>query len=381
MHAYEQSHPWITFTINLSKAPAKLWVLLGECKTMCTFAADAPLLPEHRDTLVAVSLARGALAMTGIDSLSLGVDHVIQLMNGALTLPPSQMHAAQKCLNIVRGYRRILDTVTVSDTDGLNPEIIRDYNRLALDRLVLPDYIVPGEFRTAPGVSGDDQYKPPPAEDCENLIDNLCRWLESATFEAPRGMGVIYGVLKAVLAHLYMAWIRPFGDANIRTAQLMEFHILTAAGVPAPAAPLISIHFAQNRPEYKLQLEKTCSPEGKVQPFIMHAVQGFRNSLIDLTATIRTHQTETLWEHYIHNVFRDKTSPADLRRRYLALELSRISKPVPLTMLQQMLPHVALSYSKRTYKTLTRDVYDLIALGIIEKTPQGLAARKSLIQA
>ena len=46
--------------------------------------------------------------------------------------------------------------------------------------------------------------------------------------------------LRAVLAHVYIAWIHPFGDSNGRTARLVEFGILTAAGVPAISTPTCS---------------------------------------------------------------------------------------------------------------------------------------------
>ena len=46
------------------------------------------------------------------------------------------------------------------------------------------------------------------------------------------------GILKATLAHLYIAWIHPFGDGNGRTARLVEFMLLSRAGVPSPSAHL-----------------------------------------------------------------------------------------------------------------------------------------------
>ncbi|WP_433223897.1 Fic family protein [Dactylosporangium sp. CS-047395] len=43
-------------------------------------------------------------------------------------------------------------------------------------------------------------------------------------------------MIKAMLAHLYLAWIHPFGDGNGRTARLIESQLLLQAGVPVPAA-------------------------------------------------------------------------------------------------------------------------------------------------
>ena len=72
----------------------------------------------------------------------------------------------------------------------------------------------------------------------------------------------------------------------------------------------------------------------------------------------------------------EKASPADLRLRELGLELSMLSEPVQLSELKKAVPHAALAYAARTYKTLTRDVNELISMGILEKTPDGIRARK-----
>ena len=44
-------------------------------------------------------------------------------------------------------------------------------------------------------------------------------------------------LVRAMMAHLYLAWIHTFGDGNGRTARLLEFLILARSGkVPLPAA-------------------------------------------------------------------------------------------------------------------------------------------------
>jgi len=64
------------------------------------------------------------------------------------------------------------------------------------------------------------------------LLERLCVWLESADFTPQPGLELVYAILKAIVAHVYLAWIHPFGDGSGRTARLMEFQILMVAGVP-----------------------------------------------------------------------------------------------------------------------------------------------------
>jgi len=381
MRRYEETHPWITFSMNLSQAPVTLWVILGECNSLCRFIAGAPLLPDDRDMLYDNFLVRSSIAITGLDSNLLKEEEVRQLLRGTLSLPPSQKYIAQQNENMVRGFSRILDALHSGADGNLDIETIRDYNRYVLDRLVVPENMNPGDIRTEEAPATGDQYRPAPAEDCEFLLENLCSWLNSNTFVSSPGMSVMFGIIRAAVANLYLKWIRPFCDGNRRTSHLLEFRILIAAGLPAPAALLMSIHHARTRREYFRKLEQVSVPDGKVHSFIAYTVLGLRDGLRSLVDSIREFQEDALWNHLVYRTFGDRTSPADLRRRQLALEISRVSRPVPLQFLQKTLPAVAIAYAGKTYKTLTRDITELIHVGLIEKTQEGLRAKKQVIKA
>ncbi|MCE2490059.1 MAG: Fic family protein [Anaerolineae bacterium] len=62
------------------------------------------------------------------------------------------------------------------------------------------------------------------------------------------------GVLKAIIAHVYIAWIRPFADCNGRTARLLESRLLCQAELPQSAANLLSPHYYCTRPAYYRRL-------------------------------------------------------------------------------------------------------------------------------
>ncbi len=68
----------------------------------------------------------------------------------------------------------------------------------------------------------------------------------------------------ASLAHLYLAWIRPFGDGNGRTARLCEYLVLVTSGAPTSAAHLISNHCNKTRNEYYRQLQFASESGGDV---------------------------------------------------------------------------------------------------------------------
>src|SRR3954471_974864 len=81
-----------------------------------------------------------------------------------------------------------------------------------------------------------------------------------------------FAILKAVLAHLYIAWIHPFGDGNGRTARLIEFELMVRAGVPLPAAHLLSDHYNRTRAVYYIELDKTSHGHFELEPFVRYAL-------------------------------------------------------------------------------------------------------------
>ena len=72
----------------------------------------------------------------------------------------------------------------------------------------------------------------------------MCEWLNGSAFSGDGAMRIPVAIIKASLAHLYLAWIHPFGDGNGRTARLCEFLVLVTSGVPTSA----EVFFGSNSP-------------------------------------------------------------------------------------------------------------------------------------
>jgi hypothetical protein len=194
-------------------------------------------------------------------------------------------------------------------------------------------------------------------------------------------METVYAIIRAIIAHIYLAWIHPFGDGNGRTARLVEFQILLAAGVPTPAAHLLSNHYNQTRTEYYRQLDRASKSGGEILPFLEYAVQGFVGGLREQLGFIREQQWDVTWENYIHDAFHDKSSPAESRQRRLALDLAGRGGPVAVGKIPDLTPRLARAYATKTSKTLQRDLVVLEELGLIERGPQGVRAKREIILA
>jgi Fic family protein len=378
MKTYIETHPWITFKLDLSKASSKFWLLLGEAQSKCIHISGIPMMPQTAKHLHQIYLAKGALATTAIEGNTLSEDEVIKQIEGKLKLPSSKEYLGQEIENIVNACNLIGKKVLIDRQTLVNLDDIKTFYRIVLDKLPLDDFVLPGEIRTyRVGVARYHAVEP---QYCDLLLKQLTDWLNN-DFNQVKGYTIAFGILKAIIAHLYFAWIHPFGDGNGRTARLLEFQLLLGVGVPSAAAHLLSNHYNQTRQEYFRQLEYSSKSGGDIFPFIEYALQGFVDGLKEQIDVIRNQQLEVHWRNYIYDIFKDKNKHADNRQRRLILDLSAVNEPVSVSKFRHISPRIAAEYANRTQKTIIRDINTLVKLNLIRKTEKGFVANKEVILA
>ncbi|MBA3018621.1 MAG: Fic family protein [Proteobacteria bacterium] len=378
MRTYEKTHPWLTFQIDLRLIEYETWIALGEAQSKCEHISGVPLRPAVAKQLHIVYLAKGVLATTAIEGNTLTESEVIKHLEGKLKLPPSKEYLSKEIDNIIAACEKIATDILIRDKAEISVEKIKNYNKFVLDGMSLDESIVPGQVRTySVGVGG---YRAAPAEDCEYLLQKLCSWLNE--FQIPENNRITFGILKAIIAHIYFAWIHPFGDGNGRTARLIEFQILLEAGIPTPAAHLLSNFYNQTRAGYYRQLDKTTQMKGDISDFIKYASTGFVDQLKEQLNIIRLQQWDIVWRNYVHEMFKDQTSEAAVRQRRLALDLSFITdETIRISKIPEISTRMAAAYAKKTRKTMIRDVNKLISMGLMEQTKEGVRAKREVILA
>ena len=363
---YQETHPWITFRFDASHLSYRIWLLLGEAQSKFEHIKGAPLLPSTIREMLLVYLAKGASATTAIEGNTLTEKEVEKRIQGELDLPPSKEYLGQEIDNIVAAYNLIGKRLLSSkDTDRLSVDQIKEYNQLILKDLPLSEDVKPGEIRTYP--VGVARYRGAPPEDCGYLLEKYVTWLNDE-FTFPPDQRVIYGILKAILSHLYFVWIHPFGDGNGRTARLIEFQILLSVGAPSVAAHLLSNHYNQTRTEYYRNLEITSNSRGDVSDFILYALQGFVDGLREEISNIQSQQKAVHWINHIHNSFRGKHSATDERKRELMLEISKIKgDEFTLEDISLGSPRIVKMYARYSERTMNCDIDDLVQMKLLNK--------------
>jgi len=382
MRMYEETHPWIDFTAtDVNNVQPRHWMLLGEALSKCEHLAGAPLLPALAQQLYQVTLVKGALATTAIEGNTLSEDQVRGILDGSYTAPPSRQYQEQEVRNVLEALQALHDRIVAGEKIELTPELVCDFNLQVLRGTPLRDGVAPGRFRTVSVVVG--RYRAAPAEDCEYLLDRLMAWLNGPTFvhDDPEVQFALI-LAKAVYAHLYVAWIHPFGDGNGRTARLLEFVILASSGlVPVPAAHLLSNHYNLTRDRYYRELDLASRPGESTLGFLSYAIEGFIDGIREVIGMVREQQIQVAWVNYIYGQFASQpnTKAAD-RQRSLVLAMP-MDRAAPRGDLEGLTPKIAKMYASAGPRVLPRDLNNLLKLGLIGRVGRGYRARAEVVQA
>lgn len=372
---HEKTHPWIKFRLDLNHAqPNVFWLKLGEIKSKCVHIAQAPLLPTVAKYIHRIYLAKGVIGTTAIEGNTLTTDDALQVIDGKdLALPQSKDYLRLEITNVIDASNDLLNSVVLKQKSlDISVDLIKSFNAHILKDIDVGKDVIPGEIRTHQVVVGN--YKPPEAGDCEYLLNKLCDWLKDSDFSLGKGEEIATGVLKAIVAHLYIAWIHPFGDGNGRTARLLELAILLSAGVPSAAAHLLSNYYNETRERYYRALENASRDREKGEfNFIEYALVGLTEQLVSQLEDIQQQQMQIVWINFIHKSFSGKKSIALDRQKLLILDLAESGKYEPITKgeVRVVSKRIEQLYREKTDKTIARDLNALKEMKLLTEKEKG----------
>ncbi len=356
--------PWITFDVDLKRMTPAFWMELGEARSKCDHFARVPMPPAYAHELHEINLSKGVHATTAIEGNTLSEEEVIAILRRRSTSPSADCQI-REVQNVVAAYNSVLAILQNGEAPQLTPELIRQFNRQVLEGLDLPPEVLPGETRQHSVTVGP--YRGPDWERCEELVQKMCDWLNGPSFSGDGAMRTPVAIIKASLAHLYLAWIHPFGDGNGRTARLCEFVVLVTCGVPTSAAHLISNHCNKTRDEYYKQLQYASESGGDVTRFLSYCSAGFVDGLGEQLRWIYDRQFRLTWHEYV-GIQVTGRDPDMRERRALIAEVLLFREPVAKRDIPRLTPELAQIYATSGPKTFARDLNELVSIGLLGVT-------------
>ena len=371
----EDTHPWICFRLDLGRIEAPTWLALGQCVSKIEHMMGTPLMPSVAEEMRRTLISRGIQGTAAIEGNTLDVEQVRRRIDDDLELPESQEYLGVEIDNLMAAYGLIPEVIVADAPDPFTEERICEYNRVVLEGLELDPGVVPGEYSSKQ--HGVGNYRAPSPTRIRELMPEFVEWLnDGAAWEPPPNVPPLaVTILKAVTAHLYLAWIHPFGDGNGRTARLLEAEVLARGGVPGLSYHLLADHYNRTRVRYYQRLAATSRDDkGEPHVFIEYAIQGYADGLRAQIRRIKTQHREVVWRDYVHDLFRGDDRKVALRQRRLAMDLAEMQEPVEKGDLRRISQRVNESYHGLGPKAVSRDVSALMKLGLIEKTPDGFVA-------
>ncbi|NHI16253.1 Fic family protein [Microbacterium excoecariae] len=373
---HETSHPWITFDFQTNALSEVVWAHLGESFSKCQHLIGAPLQPGVALDLARIYMRRGALASAAIEGNTLSEDEVNDILDNNRRLPESQQYLEQEVRNVLDALTSVRREVWESDgTFRLSPEWILGKHQELMASLDVADHVNPGEYRNIPIVVGN--YRGAPAEDVPFLMDRLCTWINSILDDAASkqssapDQAFFLVFFAATLAHLYLAWIHPFGDGNGRTARLLECAILAHCGlVPYVSTNLLSDYYNRTRGRYYEKLD-AASRRDDVAGFVAYSALGFRDQLREQIRTVQAHQRVVAWVNYVHERFQTEPSTDTARRRRAVVLAMPDGAELTRKEIRYLNPTVSEMYDGTSDRLLRRDLSKLIALNLVDEPSPG----------
>ena len=377
------SHDFIKFPPKLGEFSPKIWLLLGEIQAKIVHIKRLPIPPDDSNRLRRVYLAKGVHSTTAIEGNSFSEAEVRKIINREMEARPSREYQQRQIDNMVNVFNQMRDDEIAGAAPAFSVKLLNSYHRLVLDNLAdsLAEDVVIGGLRTHRVEVG--RYLAAPPEDCARLIDDYCDWLNQ---EMPALAGYEFAaqIVKALAAHVYFAWIHPYGDGNGRMARLIEFIILLKAGVPDIAAHLLSNFYNKTRDQYYRHLQDSHGEfrdgsypdEGDLRGFIEYALQGLKDELDDQFAIIHGMQIRTIWHDSIHAEFRKRFSEnltkSRQRQKRLILDLTdRLEQPIKKGEIRNLTPAVSRAYANKTDRTIQRDLNELVKMQLLKRDATG----------
>ncbi len=351
---------------------------LGECDALAAAIRSTPILPEEQQRLLDSALVLGAHATTAIRGNPLLPGEVSEVVASGRP-PPGEHPLATEVRNAAATAYRLMNESASGDPAALDASLLLEVHRGIGDGLEEHFDAIPGQFRSGPATGGQPA---PRAAQVPELVDGLLSWLDREFRDTGPGGEFGGAVIRAVVTHVYLLWIHPFGDGNGRVARMIESRVLMSAGAPAIASQILTCFYHETHARYLRHLEIAARDRSPTS-FIAYAAEGLRDGLRDTLAEVQRAHLRNVWRGFVFDAFYRqpyRKRSVHLRRRQLMLAFPP-GETFGLGQVAALDTHIAILYGRLSERTLRRDLAFLLRTGLLNEADGGFSANTGALRA
>ena len=345
-------------------------------------ALNLVLPPDWREQLDRLNRVRAVHGTTALEGNPLSEQQVAESLHNE----DGKNHRTREQIQI-RNAARAQDWIRSRFEKDREPLQLRDIlqmHRLMTERSDETGN-APGRFRTSSVVVGTPAlggvHRGAPPAEVPRLMDDFVTFLNSGRMRHE------HPVVRALLGHVFLVTIHPFGDGNGRVSRLVEAAILYQGGYNVLGFYGLSNYFYRNRDEYIRRLQECRRTQPfDVTSFVKFGLMGFAAELGGINNFIKTKLNRVVYRSTMQKATHQKMGK---RRRvlndreYNLLDFllretepenpfaGKPSKQIPFSELVES-PYVRAAYRNVTRRTFWRELARLADMGFIAvRRPHG----------
>lgn len=322
---------------------------LGKCEMLLQTIRQLPLLPVERKDLYKASAVSAVRSMLAIDGIKVSADMVERIWEHIPPIDPNAEGFSQVCAAL--RSLSLLNEVVPRSAAVLELPILRGMNKsLGAD----------GSFRDFETGRLSDGLPVGKQSQFETLMKTFFR-------------AHVPGTLFAALAtHAFLCLISPFKSISGRTAQLAEFYMAAAAGMPGICLHVLPSYYLKTKAQYDREV-RHARTSLSLASFIDYSAEGLLSGLWAQYDAVCKALLEKTWQRHAHETLRQAhLSKRTFERLDDFLTILRVGQEYNLgDTIFAIVYGRGLEGPFESKRTIYRDLSTLISLGLLKRSSRG----------
>jgi len=326
------------------------------------FIKDSPSFPGSTEKIIRSELVSAIGATLAIEGTILREEEIEESFRKA-SLKENLERKEQEAENSRMVYKFIIDLV--KDNHGqftYSEKVIKQIHKYFTNNM---NYLgnVPGRYRDFATTFGRPRRNGlcKTRTEVDTAMSGFVNWLNET------GSGLLSSniIIKAILAHYYLAEIHPFADGNGRTARALEALVLYVNGINTYCFWSLANFWSANRDEYIVHLgniRTTCNP----RDFLIWGIKGYLDEIKRIKSIVLKKVKRLMLMDYAKYLLANKKhEKVKINQRIVdVLELLVRSGRIRLNKFQTS-PEITALYKKTSSTTKHRDFKQMEILKLV----------------